>query len=112
MRHKHSYTLALAILLVASGISSSACTVRAASSHAVARVELRHPAPPPLRSEVVVASPGRSYIWVGGHYVWRPGPKKYVWVAGKWTKPPRGKAVWVAPRYDRKRGVYIAGFWR
>ncbi len=71
-------------------------------------------APPAAKREVVVAKPGRGYVWVAGHHVWRPSRKTYVWVAGKWTKPPRAGAVWVAPRHERRSGrtVYVAGYWR
>ena len=111
MHRKTTTILALTLTLAAAGFLNSACSVHAAPRHAV-QVTVRHPAPPPLRAEVVVARPGRSYVWVAGHHVWRPAAKRYVWVAGKWVKPPRGKTVWVAPRYDRKRGVFVAGYWR
>ena len=73
-----------------------------------------HKAPPAPRREAVVARPGRGHAWVAGHYVWRPASKKYVWVAGKWVKPPRRGAVWVAPKYEKRRGrvIFVAGYWR
>lgn len=62
--------------------------------------------------EVKPARPGHRHVWVAGHYTWRPAQKTYVWTRGKWVKPPRGKTVWVAPKYDRRRSVQVAGYWR
>lgn len=135
MRRTTLKSLLLTTLLLASaGLFITACSAYAATRGVVA-VAVRHPAPPPIRARVVVAKPvrpGTGYVWVAGHHVWRPGrPRpdapgrsarrasgsgaaqaRYVWVAGKWVKPPRGKTVWVAARYDKKRGVFIAGYWQ
>lgn len=94
------------------GVPATGC---AAHSHqrTVVTYEIRK-APPAPRREVVVAKPGRGYVWVAGHHVWKPARNAYVWVGGKWTKPPRRGAVWVAPRYEKRRGglVFVAGYWR
>lgn len=70
--------------------------------------------PPPVRAEVVVARPGPRHFWVPGHWRWAAPRRTYVWVGGAWVLPPRPRAVWVAPRYERRGGgwVYIAGRWR
>ena len=68
------------------------------------------PPPPPIE-ETVTISPGPTYIWVGGNWVWRG---HWVWEAGHWGHPPRPGAVWVAHRYEYRNGVhiYIRGGWR
>ncbi len=68
--------------------------------------------PPEFRAEVALASPGPGYYWVPGYYDWNGG--RYAWVAGSWARPPHERAVWVAPRYERRgRGWYYhRGFWR
>ncbi len=73
-----------------------------------------HKAPPAPRREVVIARPSQGHVWVAGHYVWRPANSRYVWVDGRWSKPPRRGAVWVAPRVEVRRGrtVFVAGYWR
>jgi|GEM_PF-875240 len=56
------------------------------------------PPPVPVAREVVVASPGPGYAWVGGHWGWYP-TYGYRWVGGAWLRPPYPRAVWVAPRF-------------
>jgi hypothetical protein len=70
--------------------------------------------PPGFRTEVAVASPGPGYYWVPGYYDWVPARANYVWVEGRWALPPHPHAVWVAPRYTRRRGgyLYLHGHWR
>ena len=72
-------------------------------------------APPPPPREVIVASTGPDYVWIGGY--WDGSPGHYVWVRGRWDHPPRGRehARWVAPRWERDRyGHYhkVEGGWR
>jgi hypothetical protein len=68
--------------------------------------------PPPLRHEVVVVRPGPDHVWVGGVWEWRNND--YVWVPGRWARPPHRGAVWVAPRFEHRgrRHVWVRGFWR
>jgi hypothetical protein len=70
--------------------------------------------PPPLaQSEVMVASPGPDYVWVGGYWAWRPGPTSHTWVKGHWERPPQPRAAWREPRWE-KRGkgyIFIRGSW-
>jgi hypothetical protein len=49
---------------------------------------------------------------VPGYYVWHGG--EYVWVAGKWERPPEGRAVWIAPRWEKRDGgfVFVEGYWK
>jgi len=94
----------IALLTAALGGCASEAGVR---SVAVVRV-----APPAPRREVLVARPGPGFVWVGGY--WRPQAREWVWVAGRWQRPPRAGAVWVAPRYERRRGswVIVGAHWR
>ena len=68
--------------------------------------------PPPFRAEVAVVSPGPGYYWVPGYYDWVG--RSYAWISGRWVLPPRPHAIWVAPRYERRGGVfyYHRGHWR
>jgi hypothetical protein len=68
-------------------------------------------APPPPRTEVVIAKPGPDYIWISGYWGWKSG--KYVWMTGHWVKARPGRA-WIAGHWE-KRGqhwVWIKGRWR
>src|SRR5260370_23664817 len=56
------------------------------------------PPPVPVAREVVVASPGRGYAWVAGHWGWYPA-YGYRWVGGAWLRPPHPRPVSVAPRF-------------
>jgi len=49
---------------------------------------------------------------VSGFWAW--DRDRYVWMPGHWARPPRGGAVWVKPRWERRGGTYvfIAGSWR
>jgi hypothetical protein len=68
--------------------------------------------PPPPPNEVVVASPGPGFVWVGGYWGWNAGRR--AWVGGRWERPPHEHATWVQPRWDhRGRGyVFVKGYWR
>jgi hypothetical protein len=69
--------------------------------------------PPPPPREVIVASPGPDYVWVGGF--WDGAPGHYTWVRGHWDRPPHGYAHWAAPRWERgPDGHYrkVEGGWR
>jgi hypothetical protein len=68
--------------------------------------------PPPVRHEVVYARPSPRHVWVPGYWGWSHG--RYVWIAGHYTLPPRGRDRWVEPRWERRGGNYlfIEGHWR
>lgn len=71
------------------------------------------PAPPPPRaSGYVGVAPGPGYVWVDGYYDW--GGRSYVWVPGRWLRPPRPRAVWVPGRFvQHGRGhQWVRGHWR
>jgi len=70
--------------------------------------------PPPPPQEVVVVRPYPDAVWIAGYYEWLPARGVYVWTPGRWVRPPRRGAIWVAPRWQRHRGeyVYYPGRWR
>jgi hypothetical protein len=69
-------------------------------------------APPPLRTEVIVARPGPNHVWVPGY--WRWSGHEYVWVGGVWRLPPHAHAVWVPGHYRTVHGgwAWVPGHWR
>ena len=95
----------------------SATTILAASIFATAcagasgRVYVRS-GPPPIRAEVVGVAPGPGYVWVPGYYNYDRGG--YVWVGGRWDRPPRVRARWVQGHWQRDRHgwYYVEGHWR
>jgi hypothetical protein len=68
--------------------------------------------PPPLRYESIGVAPGPGYVWLNGYWGWRGN--RYVWVPGYYARPPRHRAVWVEPRWERYNGRYRfrEGHWR
>ena len=77
-----------------------------------AQVVIRVAPPLPVRVGVVGVAPHPGFVWVEGYHVYRGGG--YVWVPGRWVRPPRPAAVWIPPHYDRvPRGwVFVPGHWR
>ena len=69
-------------------------------------------APPPVIVERRPPSPGQGRIWIDGYWNWNG--QRYVWEPGHWAVPPHGRAVWVAPRYEKhEQGYrYMPGQWR
>lgn len=96
-----SYARALffALVMLGSVIGSAQTVIRVAP-------------PAPVQSGVVGVAPRPGYVWVGGYQRWNG--TRYVWVAGRWVRPPRFGAVWVAPRYVRRGStwVFYKGYWR
>src|ERR1051326_4266513 len=85
-----------------------ACCVGAAqAADVVIRVR-----PPALRVEHRPHQPGPGYVWVRGYHRW--DGRAYVWEPGRWERPPREHAVWVAPRWEHRHGgwVFVEGRWR
>lgn len=69
-------------------------------------------APPPPRYAVVGVAPGPGYVWAEGFWDWRGG--RYVWVTGRWMRPPHPGAVWVPAGWvEGRRGYgFHPGHWR
>jgi hypothetical protein len=88
-------------------VFASALTFSAAAAEVVVRV-----APPAAIVETRGVAPGPGYIWIGGYHRWDGAA--YVWVPGRWDRPPRPGAHWVAHRWVRRHGgyVFVEGRWR
>ena len=54
--------------------------------------------PPPLRYERRPPMPGEGYQWIDGY--WGVNGGRYVWVPGRWDRPPYPGAYWSHPHYD------------
>jgi hypothetical protein len=70
-------------------------------------------APPPPRYALVGAAPGPGYVWTAGYWDWRGA--NWVWVEGRWMRPPRPHAVWVGARWTEARPgrwAFQRGHWR
>ena len=76
-----------------------------------ADVVIRIAPPRPVIEQRVVA-PGPGYVWVGGYHRW--DGHAYGWVPGRWERPPKPHARWVAHHYVRRNGgwVFVEGHWR
>lgn len=94
--------LALAVL---TGILMTEAAIGAA-------VIIKTAPPPPVSVAIVGRAPSSLYVWRPGYYHGSGG--RYVWVAGRWVKPPHRGMVWVAPAWQQgpKGYVYVAGRWR
>jgi hypothetical protein len=82
------------------------------SQRTLAQPVVRVAPPPPVRVGVVGKPPGIGYVWIEGYQRW--DGKKYLWVSGRWVRPPRAGAVWVAPTWVRQRNGWVLdkGYWR
>jgi hypothetical protein len=73
-------------------------------------------APPAPLYETPTPSPALGTVWIGGYWDYNPPSRRYVWVPGHWTTPPRQGVVYVPPSwvrgprgYLRVEGRWIAG---
>lgn len=69
-------------------------------------------APPAAIIERPGLPPERGFVWVAGYQRWDGG--RYVWVPGRWERPPHPHARWVAARWVYRHGTWrmIEGHWR
>ncbi len=67
--------------------------------------------PPRIVVEKRGKRPGRDYVWLPGYYRWEGN--RYIWEKGRWDRPPRAHARWIAPRWEHRRDgyVFIEGHW-
>jgi hypothetical protein len=77
-----------------------------------AAVIIKTAPPPPVSIAVVGRAPSSQYICIPGYYKGAGG--RYVWVGGRWMRPPHRGMVWVAPAWRRGPNgyVFVAGRWR
>ena len=68
-------------------------------------------APPAFPSEVVLAQPTSSHVWLAGYWTWRDS--RYQWMPGHWEIPPTAAATWVAPTWHQQGNAYkfTEGYW-
>ena len=69
-------------------------------------------APPPVRVETYGPAPGPGDIWINGYWGYRTN--SYVWIPGRWDRPPRGLRRWEDGRWERRGDRYRwqDGRWR
>lgn len=69
-------------------------------------------APPAPIVETHDRPPHRGWVWIDGYHRWNG--HRYVWVRGRWVRPPHPSAVWVAQRWEHRDGgwVLVEGYWR
>ena len=67
--------------------------------------------PPAAVAENIPPSPGNDFVWIAGAWDWRG---RWVWVKGRWERPPHPGAVWIPNRYHHISGkdTLIRGGWR
>ena len=68
-------------------------------------------APPQPVIEELPAMPYAGAVWAEGYWHW--SGSRYLWVSGRWLRPPRLGLVWYTGGYVRWRGgyVWVAGRW-
>jgi opacity protein-like surface antigen len=57
-------------------------------------------------------APERGFVWVDGYHRWDGG--HYVWVPGRWDRPPHPGGHWVAHHWVHHHDgwVLVEGHWR
>ena len=107
MNSKKALRLALTLALAGGALLTAACPPPLPPG--VVYVRTGPPAPVP---EVRVVAPGPGYVWVPGYHRW--DGSTYVWVAGAWQRPPRGRGRWVAGhwRHSSRGWYWVDGRWR
>jgi len=105
--HRFLRTLITATVLTSTLGLSTGCVAAAPRG----RVYVRVGPPAPIVERRIVA-PGPGYVWVEGYHRW--DGNRFVWVGGRWERPPRSRAVWVPGHWNHDgRGYYwVDGRWR
>jgi hypothetical protein len=69
-------------------------------------------APPAPRYAAVGVAPGPGYVWTTGY--WNRAGGNWAWMEGRWQRPPRRNAAWVASEWRSEgRGYrFYRGHWR
>ena len=67
-------------------------------------------APPPMLVEDVSPQPYPDAVWTGGYWGWQG---RWVWCAGRWSRPPRHNYRWHEPYYEHRadKVVYVPAYW-
>jgi YXWGXW repeat-containing protein len=93
------------------GASLALLAVLACAGSMSLGVVYTEPRPPPDRVDVVVAAPGREYVWIRGYWRWERND--YFWTPGHWQPLEPGYHKWVPGhwRQSRHRWYWIEGHW-
>lgn len=70
-------------------------------------------APPPrVRYERRGRAPMPGQMWMPGYWSYNNGG--HTWVRGRWEAPPRVRARWIEPRWERhnRQWQFVPGYWR
>jgi hypothetical protein len=95
---------------VAGSLLAASLAVSSACADTSGRLYVRIGPPVPVY-EVRVVAPGPEYVWIDGYHRW--DGRAYVWVGGRWERPPRPRAVWERGHWDHNnRGYFwVEGRW-
>lgn len=68
--------------------------------------------PPPRLVEVRPTVPFYGTVWIDGYYAYRQD--RYVWVEGRYVRPPHPRAAWVPGHWQQhRRGwKWHKGYWK
>lgn len=79
---------------------------------AMAQGVVVHVAPPRAVVETRGPAPGPGFVWIAGYHRWTG--TAYVWVPGRWERPPHPGAHWVAHRWVHRHDGWVLneGHWR
>lgn len=68
--------------------------------------------PPARQYEHRGRAPGQGYVWIGGYQ--RYDNDHYVWVPGRWDRPPQEHQRWVNHKWHHRGDHYEMqeGHWR
>jgi|SRR5579862_5173987 len=69
-------------------------------------------APPKVVVEKRGPAPGAGYVWIAGYQNW--DGNRYVWVPGRWEKPPHEGARWEPHKWVKRKDGWALqeGRWR
>ncbi len=85
-------------ILTAGILAVGAAFAPPASAQVGFGITIGRSAPPPLRYERRSPPPGAGYAWIDGY--WGLNRGRYIWVPGRWDRPPYPGAYWSHPHYD------------
>ena len=97
--------------LLAAALGVAVFSTAAAPAFAQIGIVIGRTPPPPIRYERRPPPPGAGFAWIDGY--WGVNGGRYVWVPGRWDRPPYAGAYWSHPHYDRYEDGwhYHEGHW-
>jgi hypothetical protein len=100
------------LFALTAAVSMAGCYVETGAAVDGTAYDGEPPPPPPPQAEVVPASPGPDYVWVGGYHRW--DGHRYVWVGGRYNRRPHENARWEAAHWEAhgRSHVFVEGRWR